>query len=164
MEITPDTLYAEFAAYEDYVSKEDMAKIDRAALDLYGHFEDMTIEKFAELTQLTPEKAMAEYSTVFKVRWLLQFKDFVEQFSKTVSNFSLKPTPMEASASSVCYEVTMLESMLVFSRDYFGLKSFSEAAKTTLGDYLIARKADYNSKAFERRFSELQMQKIKQKQ
>ena len=163
MKITPETPYAEFAVYEDYVSKEDMAKIDRAAMDLYGNFEDMTIEKFAELTQLTPEKAMKEYDTVFKVRWLLQFKDFVEQFSKTVSNFSLKPTPMEASASSVCYEVTMLESMLVFSRDYFGLKSFSEAAKTTLGDYLIARKADYNSKSFERKFGELQMQKIKQK-
>lgn len=164
MEITETTLYTEFAPYEEYVSKEDMAKIDKAALDMYGNFTDMTIEKFAELTQLTPEKAMKEYDTVFKVRWLLQFKDFVEQFSKTISNFSLKPTPMEASASSVCFEVTMLESMLVFSRDYFGLKSFSEAAKTTLGDYLIARKADYNSKAFERRFSELQMQKIKQKQ
>ena len=163
MEITQDTLYTEFAPYEGYVSKEDMAKIDKAALDMYGNFTDMTIEKFAELTQLTPEKAMKEYDTVFKVRWLLQFKDFVEQFSKTISNFSLKPTPMEASASSVCFEVTMLESMLVFSRDYFGLKSFSEAAKTTLGDYLIARKADYNSKAFERRFSELQMQKVKQK-
>lgn len=163
MQVTPETSYVEFAPYEAYVSKEDMAKIDKAALDMYGNFTDMTIEKFAELTQLTPEKAMKEYDTVFKVRWLLQFKDFVEQFSKTVSNFSLKPTPMEASASSVCFEVTMLESMLVFSRDYFGLKSFSEAAKTTLGDYLIARKADYNSKAFERRFSELQMQKVKQK-
>lgn len=161
--MTPETPYAEFAVYEPYVSKEDMAKIDKAALDMYGNFTDITIEKFAELTQLTPEKAMKEYDTVFKVRWLLQFKDFVEQFSKTVSNFSLKPTPMEASASSVCYEVTMLESMLVFSRDYFGLKSFSEAAKTTLGDYLIARKADYNSKAFERKFGELQMQKIKTK-
>lgn len=163
MEITETTLYTEFAPYEAYVSKEDMAKIDKAALDMYGNFTDMTIEKFAELTQLTPEKAMKEYDTVFKVRWLIQFKDFVEQFSKTISNFSLKPTPMEASASSVCFEVTMLESMLVFSRDYFGLKSFSEAAKTTLGDYLIARKADYNNKAFERRFSELQMQKVKQK-
>lgn len=163
MEITETTLYTEFAPYEDYISDEDKQKIREAAVQKYGQYAEMTIEKFAELTQLTPERAMAEYNTVFKVYWLLGFKDFVEQFSKTISNFSLKPTPMEASASSVCFEVTMLESMLVFSRDYFGLKSFSEAAKTTLGDYLIARKADYNSKAFERRFSELQMQKIKQK-
>jgi hypothetical protein len=164
MRITEDTLYTDFVPYEDFISEEDKLHIAAAAVELYGDYNSLTIEKFAELTQLTPEQAMAEYNTVFKVYWLLGFKDFVEQFSKTISNFSLKPTPMEASASSVCFEVTMLESMLVFSRDYFGLKSFSEAAKTTLGDYLIARKADYNSKAFERRFSELQMQKIKQKQ
>lgn len=164
MQVTENTLYDDFAPFEEFVNKEDMAKIDKTAIELYGDFNDMTIEKFSELTQLTPEQAKAEYNTVFKVRWLLQFKDFVEQFSKILSNFSLKPTPMEASASSVCYDVSMLESMLVFSRNYFGLKSFAEAAKTTLGDYLIARKADYNTRAFERRFSELQMQKIKQKQ
>lgn len=164
MQVTENTLYADFAPFEEFVNKEDIAKIDKTAIELYGDFNDMTIEKFSELTQLTPEQAKAEYNTVFKVHWLLQFKDFVEQFSKILSNFSLKPTPMEASASSVCYDVSMLESMLVFSRDYFGLKSFAEAAKTKLGDYLIARKADYNTRAFERRFSELQMQKIKQKQ
>lgn len=163
MKITEETLYTDFVPYEDFISQDDKLHIAKAAVDLYGDYNSLTIEKFAELTQLTPERAMAEYNTVFKVYWLIGFKEWVEQFTKTLSNFSLKPTPMEASASTVCYQQSMLESMLVFSRDYFGLKSFQDAAQTTLGDYLIARKADYNNRAFERRFSELQMQKVKQK-
>lgn len=162
MQVTSDTLYTDFAKYEPYLTDEGRERILEAAKRQFGEYTEMNIEQFSDMVNLT--ELEEKYNTVFGVYWLNGFKDFIEGFSKTVSNFTLQPTPMEVSASSVCYDTTMLESMLVFSQQYFGLKSFAEAAKTTLGDYLIARKADYNSKAFERRFNEIQMQKMKSKQ
>lgn len=161
MQITIDTRYSDFYRYEPYLSEESKEALKKAALDAYGQYTDLTIERFSHLTSLDRDEVAKEYDTVFKVYWLIGFKDFVEEFSKTLTNLTLKPTPMEASASSVCYPSTMIESMLVFSRSYFGLKSFAEAGQVTLGDYLIARKDDYNSKAFERRINELNAQKIK---
>ena len=164
MNITPETKYIDFAPLEPYITEECAMQLRAAAIQEFGDYNSLTIEKFSELAQLTPDVAKKNYETVLGVYWLYGFHDFVVDFSKSVKNLSLQPTPMELSASSVCYETTMIESMLVFSRDYFGLKSFSEAAQTTLGDYLIARKDDYNRKAFERRLNEIQMQKIKAKQ
>lgn len=164
MKVTSETQYADFVQFEPYLTDEGRKQLVEAAKKQFGEYTDLTIEKFNELTQLTTETVMRDYSTVFGVYWLKGFKDFIEDFTKTIQNFSLKPNAMEASAASVCYPTSMIEAMLTFSRSYFNLPSFAEAAKTTLGDYLIARKDDYNGKAFERRMSELQMQKIKNKQ
>ena len=163
MQVTSETKYIDFYPYEAFLSNESIDQIKDAAVREFGQYTDLTIEKFNNMTNLTTEQAGKDYPTVFGVYWLLGFKDFIEEFSNTIKNLTIQPTATEMNASSVCYPTTMIESMLVFSQSWFGLKSYAEAAQVTLGDYLIARKADYNSKMFERRMSELQTQKIKNK-
>jgi hypothetical protein len=55
------------------------------------------------------------------------------------------------------------EGMLVFVRAYFGLKSFGEAENVTIGDYLLAKKDEYNSTIFQRNMAKIQTQKIHKK-
>lgn len=163
MQVTRETSYLEFYPYEPYITEETKRELKEAAVKEFGQYTDLTIERFNQLTTITAEEAAKEYSTVLGVYWLLGFKEFIEEFGKNVQNLTLKPTPMEVSAASACYSTTLIESMLVFCRDWFNLPNYTAAAQTTLGDYLIARKADYNNKSFERRMSELQSQKMKTK-
>ena len=46
--------------------------------------------------------------------------------------------------------MTFSESLLIFAQNFFGLKSFKEAEKITLGEIIIAKKADYNKSVFQR--------------
>lgn len=49
----------------------------------------------------------------------------------------------------MAYPMTMAEGLLVFARRYFGCRSFSEAERLTLGEWLMAKKDDYNRIAAE---------------
>lgn len=95
--------------------------------------------------------------------WLEIFRDFVEDFGKILERLVIPQTPEQKQASSNCLPVEWQEGMLVFVRSYFGLKSFSEAENVTIGDYLLAKKDEYNTAIFQRNMAKIQTQKIHRK-
>ena len=53
--------------------------------------------------------------------------------------------------------------MLVFVREYFGLPSFFEAGKRTIGEYLTARKDKYNEQRIRKNIEDKQRAQLKRK-
>lgn len=92
--------------------------------------------------------------------WLEIFRDFVADFCKILERLVIPQTPEQKQASANCLPVEWQEGMLVFVRAYFGLKSFAEAENVTIGDYLLAKKDDYNANIFQRNMAKIQTQKI----
>lgn len=101
--------------------------------------------------------------TTGEVLWLEMFQSFVDDFSKILERLVIQQTPEQKQASANCLPVEWQEGMLVFVRSYFGLKSFGEAESVTIGDYLLAKKDDYNTNVFQRNMAKIQTQKIHKK-
>ena len=53
--------------------------------------------------------------------------------------------------------------MIVFLQDFFGLRSFKEAEKITVGEILIAKRARFNEETYRRNLARIQTQKIMKK-
>ena len=101
--------------------------------------------------------------TTGEVLWLEMFQSFVADFGKILERLVIQQTPEQKQASANCLPVEWQEGMLVFVRSYFGLKSFAEAEKVTIGDYLLAKKDEYNTAIFQRNMAKIQTQKIHRK-
>lgn len=95
--------------------------------------------------------------------WLEMFSGFIADFGKILERLVIPQTPEQKQASVNCLPVEWQEGMLVFVRAYFGLKSFSEAESVTIGDYLLAKKDEYNTNIFQRNMAKIQTQKIHRK-
>lgn len=95
--------------------------------------------------------------------WLETFRDFLNDFGKILERLVIPQTPEQKQASVNCLPVEWQEGMLVFVRSYFGLKSFSEAENVTIGDYILAKKDEYNTVIFQRNMAKIQTQKIHKK-
>lgn len=95
--------------------------------------------------------------------WLDVFKAFMTDFGKILEKLVIPQTPEQKQASANCLPVEWQEGMLVFVRSYFGLKSFTEAENITIGDYLLAKKDEYNTAIFQRNMAKIQTQKIHNK-
>ena len=101
--------------------------------------------------------------TTGEVLWLEMFQGFVADFGKILERLVIPQTPEQKQASANCLPVEWQEGMLVFVRSYFGLKSFAEAENVTIGDYILAKKDEYNTAIFQRNMAKIQTQKIHRK-
>lgn len=95
--------------------------------------------------------------------WLDVFKVFMTDLGNILKKLVIPQTPEQKQASANCLPVEWQEGMLVFVRAYFGLKSFTEAENVTIGDYLLAKKDEYNTTIFQRNLAKIQTQKIHKK-
>lgn len=137
-----------------------------AAMSLYGDYEGVTIGSIAEISET------GDLSSVFgshfrntwgQVVWMLGLKDFVQGLPDTLLALSPKMDADEQRACDGLLESTLGESLLVFARSYFGLHSFGEAERITIGDVLIAKKAVYNDTTFQKRLSKIRLDNAKRK-
>ena len=101
--------------------------------------------------------------TTGEALWLEMFRDFIADFGKILERLVIPQTPEQKQASANCLPVEWQEGMLVFVRAYFGLKSFGEAENVTIGDYLLAKKDEYNTAIFQRNMAKIQTQKMHKK-
>ena len=164
MRITERTLYATIAPIEKYLSTETVKEIERAAENKYGAMYDLEFATFwacsgGDFSHLGDMKN----PTVLQKYWVDRFGKFVDEFSKALKGLSLNPTDEERKASEGLLEVTWGESILVFLQQWFGLKSYKEAEKITIGELLIAKRAQYNQDLFRRKLSKIQMSKFHKK-
>lgn len=164
MRIDKNTKYREFEPIEKYVPDSQKRAITNAAESLYGCMYDLEFGEFwnvanGDLSRL----GNLENPTVFQRYWLKRFEEFTKEFAETLNKLSVKQTSEEKRAAEGCLKVSWGESVLVFLQKFFSLKSFKEAEKITLGEILIAKRAQYNDDLFARRISQIQMQKLNRK-
>lgn len=96
-----------------------------------------------------------------EVLWCEHFAEFLKTFSSIITKLTIPQTSDQKRASESCLPIEWQEGMLVFVRRYFGLKSFGEAEKVILADYILAKKDDYNETMFNRALHRIQTSKLK---
>lgn len=158
MIVTAETLYKDFAAFEKLAKAEDLQRVEEAAVKMYGNFYALTISQFVKLTTEPLADVEAEPS-VLRVYWLKYIERSIKAFATALENLTLPAMPEDAGIIDQLPKVTMAEAMLIFARSYFGLHSFDEAERITLGEYLIAKKDEFRNGLAQR----LREAKMKQK-
>lgn len=104
-----------------------------------------------------------KHPTTGELLWIERFKVFLEEIAKVLNALVMPLTPEQKKAAEACLPVEWQEGMLVFVRKYFGLRSFAEAERVTIADYLLAKKDEYNTAIFERTYREIEKQKMRRK-
>lgn len=164
MQVTSKTKYSEFMQYEYAVTPESVRVLMEQAEQYFVRCNELTIEQFFGIVDGNYE-ILGDVSdpTVLQAFWIKRFAEYCEQFGKACERMTLKSQEDETKLQSGCVQLSPLESMLIFTRAYFGLRSFDEAAQRTLGEYLTARKDRYNAACVQRNYENIQRQKLKKK-
>lgn len=164
MRITSETKYIEIVAVEKYFDGDTVESLKREAEKKYGEMYDLEFSTFwnccnGDFSHL----GSLEDLTVLQAYWMKRFEDFSTEIAKALSALQIRSTEDEKRASEGLLKVSWGESVLVFLQKYFGLKSFKEAEKITIGELLIAKRASYNEELFARRLAKIRTQKIRPK-
>lgn len=164
MRITERTLYATIQPIEKYFADSMNDKIMRAAEGKFGCMYDLEFATFwacagGDFSNLGDMRN----PTVLQVYWVKRFNNFVEEFTQALKVLTLSPTADESRAGQGLLKVTWGEGILVFLQQWFGLKSYKEAEKITIGELLIAKRAQYNQDLFRRSLAQIQNAKFNKK-
>ena len=166
MKVQNDTLWLVFSPCIPYLQPGEMDKIIEAAPHAVigaGGYYDLTIAQLAAIvnhndTTCIVNKADEEL-TVYEYCTIKGLKEWFEKFVKQIKTLTIPATDQEQRASRACLEVSFVESLLLFARQYFGLHSFREAEQVTLGDVILAKKDAYNKEVFQKAYSEIMYKK-----
>lgn len=162
MQVTCITKYSEFEDKEKYLTEKSVQDLKTQAEEIFGKVYGLDFDTFRECYDGNFEAVLGSMSepTVLQVYWIKRFRDVSEEFAKAVKTMTLPQTADELAASKGLISMTWDESILVFCQQFFGLHSYKEAGKLTLGEILIAKKAAYNREKFQRQMTELQRKKL----
>lgn len=165
MRITDDTKYAEFEPVEKYVKPKAVQRIFESAEEKFGKMYDLEFGTFWQCSNDNFEEVLGDISepTVLQVYWKKRFEKFVEEFAGALKAMTLTQTAEEIQAAEGLLKVSWDEAILVFVRDYFGLHSFKDAERITMGEILIAKRAVYNREKFQRKLAKIQTAKLHKK-
>lgn len=161
MTITAANKFSDFAPYADVLTDESDKKLKQAAERTYKPCFMLTLNEFWGCLHGNFELLgdMSEPS-VLQVYWLKRFADFCEEFSNTCERLQTTEEK-DGNLFTGCVQLQPEESMLLFVRSYFGLKTFAEAGECTIGEYVLARKDRYNEWRMRKNYEAKQMQNIK---
>lgn len=165
MEITEATKYTEFEPVEKYVTEQTKKGLFESAEKMYGKMYDLEFGEFWECSHENFDEILGDMSepTVLQVYWKKRFVMFVEEFAKQLKSMVLPQTAEEVRAAEGLLKVEWDEAILVFVCEYFGLHSFKEAERITMGEILIAKRATYNRDKFQRSLAKIQTAKLNKK-
>lgn len=94
---------------------------------------------------------------------LKTFRKQMENLGKYLEKFNIKQSQDELMAGRGIDFPTSLEKMLITVVQFFGLKSFDEAEKVKVCDYLLILKDNVSNVKFQRNYSKIIEQKSKMK-
>lgn len=165
MLITAQTKYKEVAEAEKYFTPQSVEDLKRAAEDAYTSMYDLTFADFHACANGDFSDVLGDITdpTVLQVYWCKRFADFVKEFADMLQKMQIQQTPDEKRAAKGLLKTDWAEGMLVFLRDFFGLRSFKEAETITVGEILIAKRARFNDETYRRNLARIQTQKITKK-
>lgn len=165
VKITASTKYNDVALFADQMAANETVKAE-AWSHIFGHdFWSLTIDEFCDLSAGESERLArrAIYEgelTVYGYALLVDFKAKAVALGEAVERLSPPQNAAERAAAQAV-KMTLFESMAFFARDFFGLKSFAEASRVTLGEWLMARKAKYTAVMLERALIREQTKNLK---
>jgi len=154
MKVDKYTLYRDFAAVEPYIEAPQLEELRRAAVvDKFGTegFYGLTIGGLldgmnGDLSALQD----CDGETVFDRYRVAAFGEWLNEFVAVVNALTLKPTPKQIRQAAGCKPLTFEESVYYFVRSYFNLQNFNAVRDLTVGDYIMAKKDDYNKAVIDR--------------
>lgn len=165
MRISARTQYRTFREYEQFLTDESAELLKREAEKHFRGMYDLTFAEFYACSNGDFGEILGntEQPTVLQVYWCKRFADFAKELAAELKRMTITPTGDEQRASAGLLKVDWGEAILVFLQKYFGLKSFKEAEQITIGELLIAKRAQYNADKFQREIVRIQTQKLKSK-
>lgn len=165
MIITEKTPYKDYVQQERVASDETAAQIHAAACRYYKQYAELTLDEFWGLMQ--GDFSLLGDTTnpsVLQIYWQRGFEEFCKTLAKTLERLVVPEDPnKQAEIVRGCVDMSAQENMLVFVREYFGLHSFYAAGRRTIGEYITARKDEYNKAMARRNFESLQLKQLKTK-
>ena len=163
MKIDKYTLYRDFVAVEPYVEASKLEELRRAAVDdKFGTegFYGLTLGGLLDGMRGDFDALMdCGGDTVFDQYRVAAFCEWLKEFVALVDSLTLKPTPKQMMQTSGCKSLTFEESVYYFVRSYFGLPNFNAVRDLTVGDYIMAKKDDFNKEVVDRNISNSLMNK-----
>ena len=148
MRISEDTRLADVCALLPYLRDGEEGRLCKAAeaRKVPAGWWSVTIGEFVKMSSgdFSPYGVtLDDNAKVLDYYFIKAFAGFVEEFTRVAGNLTPK------GGIPLAYPMTMAEGLLVFARRYFGCRSFLDAERLTLGDWLMAKKDDYNRIAAE---------------
>lgn len=166
MRVTEKTKYSTFLRIEPYLTEKSVEELKKAAEKAYGSMYDLTFAQFYNCVNGDFSHVVNKNEkepTVLQVYWVKRFADFAPEFAKTLQAVTLPQTSDEKRASANLLKVEWGEALLVFMQSYFHLHSFKEAEQITIGELLIAKRAQYNQDKYMLEMNKIQKQKLGKK-
>ena len=163
MKIDKYTLYRDFVAVEPYVEAPKLEELRRAAVaDKFGTegFYGLTLGGLLDGMRCDFDALQdCGGDTVFDHYRVAAFCEWLKEFVAVVNGLTLKPTPKQKMQANGCKSLTFEESVYYFVRSYFGLPNFNAVRDLTVGDYIMAKKDDFNKAVVDRNISNSLMNK-----
>ena len=163
MKIDKYTLYRDFAAVEPYIEASKLEELRRAAVaDKFGKVGFYALTLGGLLDGMRGDfDALTDCGgdTVFDLYRVAEFSVWLNEFIAVVNGLTLKPTAKQIAQSSGCKSLTFEESVYYFVRSYFNLPNFDAVRELTVGDYIMAKKDDFNKAVVDRNISNSLMNK-----
>ena len=168
MKLDPTDKYVNHIILLTNMDEESRKRLVEDAEKVYGSPWGLKLKDFFALVQndlsyLGLDDKTAIAGTVRQYVWLTEFRDVSEQVVAILNKYKVPMSDMAKKASEMCLKMDFMESTLVFVRNYFGLKSFEEAENTTLSDFIVAKKDNYNSGMFEYAMYRMQKEQFSKK-
>lgn len=149
---------------DDLITDAGKKSLEAVAVSSYGSFTDLTIGQWIRCSQGDYSCILGELTgSWLQVYWLRYFADEAKRLPETLENLSAKMGADEQRACEALMKSSLVESVLVFVRNYFGLPSFRAVEDLTIGELLIAKKAAYNEATYNKALSNIKMNKSKSK-
>lgn len=165
--ITSKTLWRDLEPWVDCLSAETIATVEQRAIEMYSggrSFYDLRVVAFLDyLDGDVSAVGIHGEATAFEHFYISRLAAFTDEFSRMLERLTLPPTSDETSAGAGSVPMTFAESTLVFLRSYFNLPNFAAAGALTLQDWMIAKHDVYNTQLFQRRYNEIQKNKMKKR-
>lgn len=168
MSIDPKAPYLNHLALLEYMDEDSKKRLQDYADSVYGSPWSLALRDFFALSEgdlsyigLAKEDYMK--ANVCQYVWMKSFRECVEQVTEILKSLQVPQSPESQRASKACLKMGFKEATLVFTRRYFGLHNFTEAENIPLGDFIVAKKDDFNGNIYQYRMSEIQKAKLKQR-
>lgn len=164
MRVTEQTKYTDIADIEKYFKPDTVDALTAAAERCHGAMYDLTFAEFWDCSGGNYDR-LGDLTdpTVLQVYWIKRFKAFFDEFAESLKKLQLPPTADEKRAGNNLLQVSWAEGILVFVQQWFKLPSYKAAEQITIGEILIAKRAQYNQDKYRRALSKIQIEKLHKK-
>ena len=168
MIINPSDKYIDHIILLTNMDEDSKNRLREDAERVYGSPWGLALKDFfalseGDLTYIGLERGRQLTASIRQFVWMHEFSEVVEQVIGILQKLQIPQSDDAKRASEYCLKSTSKESVYLFTRRYFGLRNFNEAAEIPLSDFILAKKDDYNSAIYQHAMNGIMRNKFKKK-